>query len=140
MLFLVILVIALGWAGWFWSWGRDRYVSNTGVGLPPNPFAPRSPSALAPPRTPQMARRRRREVLGVLALVALLTFLLARAWSLMWTVQVLADVAFLAYGWAVLTLERPRLSNDSGAVARPSLQPVLDGMGPRHQPGPKVEQ
>lgn len=138
MLFVVILVIALGWAGWFWSWGRNRYVSNAGLGLLPNPLAPRPMTALSPPRTATMARRRRREVLGALALLVMLTFLLARAWSLLWTLQVLVDVSFLAYGWAVLSIERPGTdSRDERAVMRPSLQPVLDTRRHRVQPGPR---
>lgn len=142
MLYLVILVIALGWAGWFWSWGRDRFVSNTGLGLPPSPLAPRPPSALAPPRNATMARRRRREVLGALALAALLSFLLARAWSPVWAMHLLIDVALAGYSWAVYRIEcgpvpeRPSFSLQSGAPMG-RLQPVLDGGGPRAQPGPR---
>jgi hypothetical protein len=136
MLFIVVLVIALGWAGWFWSWGRDRFVSNSGLSLAPNPFAPRPVSPLSPPRTAAMARRRRREVLGALALLALMTLLIARVWTPFWTVQILIDVALVTYGWAVLNLERPPQGQPSRTVARPRLQPVLDGAGPRHQPGP----
>ena len=138
MLFLVVLVIALGWAGWFWSWGRDRFVSNSGLGLPPSPFAPRPISPLSPPRTAAMARRRRREVLGALCLMALMSFLIARAWTPFWTVQLLIDLALLTYGWAVLTIERPQPGEESRTVTRPRLQPVLDGAGPRNQPGPKL--
>lgn len=136
MLFLVILVIALGWAGFFWSWGRDRFVSNAGLGYPPNPFAPAPVSALAPPRTAAMARRRRREVLGALGLLALLTFLIARSWAPMWVINVPVVLAFAGYGWAVYSIERgPREVNEPIA-ARLRLQPVLDSAGPRHQPGP----
>jgi hypothetical protein len=138
MLFLVVLVIALGWAGWFWSWGRDRFVSNSGLGLPPDPFMARAPSAFAPPRTPAMARRHRREVLGALGLCALLTVMLARTWSPMWSLHVMTDLALVVYAWAVYSLERPRLGNEPGPVARRRLQPVLDGVGPRHQPGPRT--
>lgn len=88
-----------------------------------------------------MARRRRREVLGALGLLALLTFLLARAWSPMWTIHVVADIALLAYGWAVLNLERgplPQRGADTAPFSpRTRLAPVLDGAGPRHQPGPR---
>ena len=142
MLFLVILVIVLGWAGWFWSWGRDRFVSNAGLSLPPSPLAPRPRSALAPPRTAVMARRRRREVLGALALAALLTFLIARAWSPMWTLHVLVDIALLGYAWAVYTLERgpiqPRRSVTTPLQTSPKmrLQPVLDSEAVRAAPGP----
>jgi len=140
MLFLVILMIALGWAGWLWSWGRGRYVSNAGLGLPGNPLAPRPMTALSLPRTANMARRRRREVLGALALLVLLTFLLARAWSFLWTLQVVADVSFLAYGWAVLSIERPSaVSREERAVLRSSLQPVLDLRRDRVQPGPRSD-
>jgi hypothetical protein len=139
MLFLVVLIIALGWAGLFWSWGRGRFVSNSGFDLHSNPFAPRSTSPLAPPRTAVMARRRRREVLGALGLMALITLLVARAWTPFWTMQVLVDLALLVYGWAVLTLERPRLGQESGMVTRPRPQPVLSGSRSRHQPGPKTQ-
>ena len=135
MLFLAVLIIALGWAGLFWSWGRGRFVSNSGFDLHSNLFAPRSTSPLAPPRTAVMARRRRREVLGALGLMALITLLVARAWTPFWTVQVLVDLALLVYGWAVLTLERPRLGQESAMVAP---QPVLSGSRSRHHPGPKI--
>ena len=144
MLLLVILIIALGWAGWFWSWGRDRYVSNSGVGLPPSPLATRPMTApmtvLSPPRTATMAKRRRREVLGALATLALLTFLLARGWSILWPLQLAVDLSFLAYGWAVLSIERPAaLSAEGRALVRPSLQPVLDVQRDRVQPGPRTD-
>lgn len=143
MLFLVVLIIALGWAGWFWSWGRDRFMSNSGLGGLPDPFAARAPSVLAPPRTAAMARRRRREVLGALGLCALLTFLLARSWSPMWTLHLAIDVALLAYGWAVYSLERPAAAvtafgeRPMAPARRSRLQPVLDGAVERDQPGPR---
>ena len=140
MLFLVILVIVLGWAGWFWSWGRDRYVSNAGPGLPSNPLAPRPMTALSPPRTATMARRRRREVLGALALLAVLTFLLARAWSVLWPLQLVIDGTFLAYGWAVLSIERVgNPVREQRAALRQSLQPVLDVRRDRVHPGPRSD-
>lgn len=85
-----------------------------------------------------MARRRRREVLGALGLCALLTFLLARLWPLMWSVHVMTDLALVVYAWAVYSLERPRLGSELGPAARRRLQPVLDGAGTRHQPGPRT--
>lgn len=93
-----------------------------------------------------MARRRRREVLGALGLFVLLTFLLARAWSPMWSVQIIADVALIAYGWAVYALERPSSVADAGerllpALSRVSLlQPVIDGGAQPQQPGPRPEE
>ncbi len=140
MLYFVVLVIALGWAGWFWSWSRDRFLSNSGLGLPPSPLAPRPPSAFAPPRNAAMARRRRREVLGALALAALLTFLVARAWSPMWLMHVLIDFALLGYGWAVLNFERgPRPARADTGFMRPRLQPVMDVGAHRVVPGPRRE-
>ena len=147
MLFLVILIIALGWAGWFWSWGRDRMLSNNGLGIVPNPFAPRPVSPLSAPRTASMARRRRREVLGALALAALVSFLLARAWSLLWTLHVLVDLALIAYAAAVYALERANVEPLGSrismvpAVARAAqvrhrLQPVLDSSESTNRPGP----
>jgi hypothetical protein len=147
MLFLVVLIIALGWAGWFWSWGRDRFVSNNGLGLSPNPFAPRPASPLSAPRTASMARRRRREVLGALALAALLSFLLARAWSLLWTVHIAVDLALIAYAAAVFMHERPSVQSlDTNSSVSPlatraievrrRLHPVLDPSVSANRPGP----
>lgn len=136
MLFLVVLVIALGWAGWFWSWGRDRFVSNAGLGLPPNPYAPLPVSALAPPRNAAMARRRRREVLGTLGLLALLTLLVARVWSPAWVVNVPVVLAFAGYACAVYSIERAPHNVREPVDARMGVQPVLDSTGPRNQPAP----
>ena len=61
MLFLTVLVIALGWAGWFWAWGRDRYVSGSNLGLPPNPFAAAPTSPWSAPNNRAGARLRRRQ-------------------------------------------------------------------------------
>jgi len=146
MLFLVVLVIALGWAAWFWSWGRDRLVSNPGLGLPTDLFAKDPPSAFGPPRTAAMARRRRREVLGALGLCVLLSLLLARSWSPMWSVHLLADGALAAYAWAVYSLERPTplIDHDDEVVdleaaTRLARGPLPDGETPRHQPGPRSD-
>jgi len=143
MLFLVILVIALGWAGWAWAWGRDRYISGAGIGLPTSPISGRHPSALGAPRTPGMARKRRREVLFALAFAALLTLLLARAWSAMWVLHLLVDVALIAYGWAVYTLESAAGTHGAARASGPllraprlSLQPIVDE-GTSFQPGPR---
>ncbi len=143
MLFLVILVIALGWAGWVWAWSRDRFISGSGIGLPGGALSGRPPSALAAPRTPTMARKRRREVLAALVVAALFTLLLARSWSVLWAVHLLVDVALIAYGWAVFTLESngaPRnVPQQSGPLLRTprlSLQPIVDERT-SFQPGPR---
>ena len=143
MLFLVILVIALGWAGWAWAWGRDRYISGAGMGLPVSPISGRPPSALGAPRTPGMARKRRREVLAALVVAALLTLLLARAWSVIWALHLLVDIALITYGWAVYTLESgagPRAAaKPTGPLLRTprlSLQPIVDERT-SFQPGPR---
>lgn len=130
MTFLVFLLIALGWVGWLWAWGRDRMLGGgPSLHMPSLQTGPRGP--LAPPRTAAMARRRRREVLAALGLLVVSTFVLARAWSAMWAVHVLVDVAFLAYLWAVCSIERPDLLQ-----SRPSFGPVVDHAPARPAPGP----
>lgn len=132
MLFLVILVIALGWAGWVWAWGRDRMVSNAGFGLPGSPMGARSTSPLAAPRNPTMARKRRREVLVALAVAALFSLLIARSWSAFWVAHLLIDGALIAYAWAVYSMEANVPRSPQGAPSplmrapRFSLQPVMD--------------
>ncbi len=122
MLFLVVLLIALGWAGWLWAWGRDRYVSGSSLGLPPNPFAAAPTSRLAAPNDRIGARRRRREILGTLAVVALISLVLARAWTPMWAVTAVSVVALLSYGWAVYRLE--------AGGARPAMDSLQQRFGP----------
>ena len=104
MLFLVVILIALGWAGWLWAWGRDRYVAGD-LGLPPNPFISPPASRLAAPNSWSGARQRRREVLGTLALCCVLGAVLAQAWSPMWVFTVASLGLLLWYGWAVYRLE-----------------------------------
>lgn len=131
MTFLVFLLIALGWVGWLWAWGRDRMIGggSPSLHMPSLQAGPRGP--LAPPRTAAMAHRRRREVLAALGLLVLSTFVLARAWSPMWALHLLVDVAFVAYLWAVCSIERPDLLR-----SRPSFGPVVEADVPRPIPGP----
>ena len=131
---LIFILIALGWAGVVFAWARDRVGTDTGrlpLGAPRPSLRPEGP--FAPPRTARMARRRRREVLVALVVGVVCSFLLARAWSALWTVHVLFDVALVAYVWAVLALERPGLVS-----ARPTLTPVRHPeAGERDRPGPR---
>lgn len=125
MLFLIVLFIALGWAGWLWAWGRDRYTSVSGLGLPPSPFAAPPASRLSAPRNQNGARQRRREVLGSAVVAFFLCLLLARSWAPMWLPTV-GSLAFLVwYGAAVYRIE---VGNGESVV--PSLQqrfgPVLE--------------
>jgi len=125
MLFLVVLVIALGWAGWFWAWGRDRYTAGTSMGLPPSPFNAPPASSLGPPRNAVSARRRRREVLGTVSAGVLVSFLLSLAWTPMWFLT-LSLFAFLC--WYALAVYRLENGTETSTVR--SLQnrfgPVLD--------------
>ena len=147
MLFLVVLIIALGWAGWIWAWGRDRFMSNRGFGIAPGPLSGRSASAFGAPRTASMARKRRREVLVALGVSAVLTLLLARGWSALWILHIAIDLALIAYGWAVYNIEQghPASGRSDGPPSvlrtspRLSLQPVLedgfiDAPGPLREP------
>lgn len=142
MLFLVILVIAIGWAGWFWAWGRDRYVSGSGVGLSVGALLPRNSSALAAPRNATMARKRRREVLAALAVLAILTFLLARSWSALWAIHLVVDIGLVVYAWAVYSIEngpaRALSLTSSPLMTNPRMafQPILDD-SLNAQPGPR---
>lgn len=130
MLFLTVLVIALGWAGWLWAWGRDRYVSGSSLGVP-NPFAHAPVSRLAAPHDQVGARQRRREVLGTLVVTTLLSFLIARAWAPMWVVAAMSFFALLGYGWAFYQLE-----NGGAGTAIGSLQ---QRFGPVPETGPAPE-
>lgn len=125
MLFLAVLLIALGWAGWLWAWGRDRYSSVSGLGLPPSPFAAPPASRLSAPRSSANARQRRRQVLGSAGVGLLLSFLLARAWAPMWVPTIGFLVFLVWYGAAVYRIEVGK-----GAPVAPSLQnrfgPVLE--------------
>ena len=138
MTFIVVLVIALAWIGALWTWTRDRVLVGGRDQLSPLPFGapPRSASGpLAAPRTAAMARRRRREVLTGLALLAVTTFVLARAWSSLWALHLLVDAALLTYGYAVLAIERPDVVD-----ARPRLGPVLADPPPHTQvPGTRAQ-
>lgn len=136
MLFFVILIIALGWAGWFWAWGRDRYVSKSGLGLPPSPFGPQPQSPLGAPRTSVRARRRRREVLAALATGVLLSFLIARNWSPMWLVTIGLLGALVAYGRAVYLFENPEARDGIETPFRARLGPVMDDQRVMSRPGP----
>ncbi len=137
MTFLVVLLIGLAWAGWLWAWGRDRFMAGHGFGgsgIPQMSSIQRPPGPLATPQSAVMARRRRREVLGGLALAAVTTLVLARAWSLLWSVHLIIDLALIAYAWAVWQIERPQ--DDSGRPAV-TLGPVLEPERPMVRPGPR---
>ena len=129
MLFLVVLVIALGWAGWIWAWGRDRYTASGGLGLPPSPFAVAPASRLSSPRDSAGARMRRRQVLGSAGVGLLLAFLIARAWSPMW-VPTIGIAAFL--GWYGLAVYRIETGNTGPAVKtiQQRFGPVIDDQAP----------
>ncbi len=129
---LLFILIALGWAGVLWAWARERVATGSlaaGSSFP-SLAGPRPDGPLAPPRNARMARRRRREVLATLAVLALSTFVLARAWSALWMLHLLVDASLIAFLWAVVTLERPELGS------RPRLGPVVDVVPPR-RPGPR---
>ena len=137
MTFLVVLVIALAWVGAAFAWSRERFLASNSAGIGVSPFMSRArpPGPLAPPRTASMARRRRREVLATLALLALTTFVLAQAWSVMWAAHILVDAALIAYGWAVMAIERP-----DAVPARPRLEPVVQAnREDQPRPGPRPE-
>ncbi len=133
---LLYILIALGWGGVVWSWARDRMLNTGGRGAAfPTLAGPgQADGPLRAPRTARMARRRRREVLATLAMLALCSFLLARAWSALWVLHLLIDGALLAYLWAVVSLERPDLVARVGTPA-PRLETVP--AAPRPRPGPR---
>ena len=129
MLFFIVVVIALGWAGWLWSWGRDRYVSTPGLGLPPNPFGPTPTSRFGAPQSRSHARRRRREVLGSLVVGVLISFLLSQAWALLWAVTVVGAFLLGWYAVAVYQLENGG-DRSIGASFQDRFGPVLDDADP----------
>lgn len=126
MLFLAVLVIALGWAGWIWAWGRDRFLSNRGFGPVSGTLGGRPSSAFSTPRTMSMARKRRRDVLIALAIAALLTLLLARAWSVLWIAHLLIDAAIVVYGLAVRAVTQKTTSRTHGFAPQPHPSSSLD--------------
>ena len=131
---LIYILIALGWGGVVWSWARDRMLNTGGrsVAFPTLAGAGPTDGPLGPPRTARMARRRRREVLATLAMLALCSFLLARAWSAIWVLHLLIDGALLAYVWAVVSLERPDVVSRIGSPATVTSPAVS-----RPRPGPR---
>lgn len=131
MLFLAILILALGWAGWLWAWGRDRVAANHGFA--PSPLVGRSSGRWAMPRSAAMARTRRRDVLVGLCIAAMVSFVFAQSWSVLWVAHGLVDVMLLGYAIAVLSIEQrsmPRSRPAVGAVSpllatpRMALQPI----------------
>lgn len=100
MLFLVIVVIALGWAAFAFSWSRDRLNAKAGFGLPPSPYAVHS-SPMSAPRTASTARMRRQQVLSALIVAAVLTFFMARLWSVLWGLHIIVDLALVAFAAAL---------------------------------------
>ncbi len=100
MLLLVIVIIALGWAGFAITWGRDRVRSTTGGGLMPDPYATHQSSLFDVPRTEEMARTRRQQVFAGLVVAAVLTYVMTRLWSVMWGVHLLVDVALIVFAVA----------------------------------------
>lgn len=126
MLFLTVLFIALGWAGWLWAWGRDRYIAGSGLGLPPSPFAPAPSSRLAAPIDRRSARRRRREVLVTAGVMTLLSLLLARAWSPLWVVTMMSFAFLIWYGWAVYRLENGGSTELTFDAVQARFGPVVD--------------
>ncbi len=133
MLFLAILVLALGWAGWLWAWGRDRVAANHGFA--PIPLGGRSSGRWAMPRSAAMSRTRRRDVLVGLCIAAMVSFVFARSWSMLWVAHGLIDVLLLCYGIAVVSIEqrsmqspRPAVGAVSPLLAAPrmSLQPIVE--------------
>lgn len=133
MLFLAILILALGWAGWLWAWGRDRVATNHGFAL--SPLGGRSGGRWAMPRSAAMARTRRRDVLVGLFVAAMVSFVFARSWSVLWVAHGLIDVMLLGYAVAVLSVEqrsvhrsRPAVGRVSPLLAAPrmALQPIVE--------------
>ena len=101
MLLFVVLIIALGWAAFAVTWGRDRLNSRPSFGIPPSPYDQRSSGPFAAPQTPEMARIRRQQVFAGLVGAALLTVLLAQLWTVMWGLHILVDIALVAFAVAV---------------------------------------
>lgn len=134
MTLVIVVFIALGWAGWFWAWGRDRYRSGNGLGVGLGaplgsvvPAPPRGASGLlAAPRTAASARRRRREVLAALASASVLSFWIASKWSPFSAVTVILVMAFGLFAWATYQLEAPTNASGAPAPRRSPFMPVID--------------
>ena len=127
MLFLVIAIIALGWAAFGLSWSRDRMYQKSRYGLPPSPYVTQS-GPLAPPRTAAMAQMRRQQVMAALIVAAVATFLLTRLWTIMWGLHILVDIALIAFGVALyMRSSNPRAFN----------QPVSSGLPGRIEQTPQ---
>lgn len=125
MLPIVILIIALGWAGFALTWGRDRMRSNNDFRLPPDPYAVRRSSFIDVPRSEEAARVRRQQVLTGLIIAAILTFLMTRLWSIMWGLHLVVDVALISFAVAwYLRSSGARLVGASSSRPRGFNQPV----------------
>ncbi len=97
MLPIVILIIALGWAAFAVTWGRDRMRATSEFGLPPDPYATGRSRLFDAPRTEEAAQIRRQQVLAGLGIAAVLTFFMTRLWSIMWGLHILVDIALIAF-------------------------------------------
>lgn len=123
MQFFVVLLIALGWAGWLWAWGRNQLIERNGLGLPPSPLGPPTTSRFGVPQNPTDARQRRRQVLAGLALGLITSVVLARAWAPLWALAV--GCAFLL-GWFAVAVYQV----ESGSPERPIGQSLAERFGP----------
>lgn len=139
MIFLIVVFIVLGWAGWVWAWGRDRYQA-TGVNsltMGTGGFGTPAPTALSAPRTARAARRRRRQVLASLVGALVISLLISLSWTPWWFVTILLAATLAVYARAVLQLERPVTGAEQLPPLRARLAPVVDGENRVvRQPGP----
>ncbi len=125
MLFLAILVLALGWAGWLWAWGRDRVAANYGFSM--GAVGRGSGGRWGMPRTSTMAHQRRRDLLFALGGLAVASFVGAQTWSALWLLHGIIDCLFLAYAVAVVGVER---SSQSTLLASPMVMSTAPQISP----------
>lgn len=130
MLFLVIVVIALGWLAFAASWARDRTKATPNLGFIADPYLARKASPFDAPRTEVAARTRRQQVFSFLIVAAVLTFFMTRLWSIMWGLHLLADVALVVFGaaWFLRSSDRPLIGEGTWRTAgfnQPVREPVV---------------
>ncbi len=105
---LFIVVIALGWLGFAVWWGRNRLSTQRSLAYAPNSYGLASSGIFAVPQTEHMARLRRQQVLSVLVGFTILTLIMTRLWSLVWVLQIAADIALIAFAVAWYARSNPR--------------------------------
>lgn len=113
---LLVVFIALGWVAFAVWWGRNRLTARQSYGYASNSYGTQS-TMFATPRTEHMARLRRQQVLAALVGIAILTLIMTRLWSVVWVLQIVSDLAVIAFAFAWYSR--------SSAASRPAVHAAV---------------